>query len=156
MININIPGKGDCQVKSLVLDFNGTLARDGELLAGIESRLTVLSALLDVYVVTADTFGSVREMVNHLDVTVHILEKGDETQGKLDFINHLQPENVCAIGNGQNDAAMLKAANISIAVIGSEGVSTQALLSANVITHSIDEALDLLIKPLRLKATLRC
>ena len=156
MIDINIPGKGDCRIKSLVLDFNGTLARDGELLAGIEARLTALSALVDIYVVTADTFGSVSEMMNHLDVTVHILEKGNETQGKLNFINQLQPDNVCAIGNGQNDAAMLKAAKISIAVIGDEGVSTQALLAANLITRSIDEALDLLLKPLRLKATLRC
>lgn len=156
MIDINIPGKGNCQIKSLLLDFNGTLACDGELLAGIKSRLTALSAILDIYVVTADTFGSVREMIAPLDVTVHILEKGNETQGKLNFINQLQPEHVCAIGNGQNDAAMLKAAQISIAVIGDEGVSTQALLSANLITRSIDEALDLLIKPLRLKATLRC
>lgn len=155
MINIDIPGKGNCQIESLVLDFNGTLACDGQLLEGIEPRLKALASQLDIYIVTADTFGSVRAMVEHLNVEVHILPTGNETEGKLAFINQLNPGHVCAIGNGNNDAAMLSAANISMAVIGYEGLSVKALMAADITTSSISDALDLLIYPLRLKATLR-
>jgi soluble P-type ATPase len=58
MIKIEIPGYGNQELMNLMLDLNGTLAVDGELINGVKERLNNLSELLDIYVVTADTFGT--------------------------------------------------------------------------------------------------
>jgi soluble P-type ATPase len=50
---------------------------------------------------------------------------------------------------------MLKQAALGIAVIQTEGAATAALLAAEIITPGIFDALDLLLHPDRLKATLR-
>ena len=60
-----------------------------------------------------------------------------------------------ALGNGQNDRLMLKAAKIGIAVTEGEGCAVDAIMAANIqVTRAVD-ALDLLLHPKRLKATLR-
>jgi soluble P-type ATPase len=50
---------------------------------------------------------------------------------------------------------MLKQAALGIAVMQTEGMAREALLAADVVTPGIFEALDLLLFPDRLKATLR-
>jgi soluble P-type ATPase len=65
-------------------------------------------------------------------------------------------ESTCAaIGNGRNDRLMLGAAALGIAVIGPEGLHTEALTAADILALSIDEALGLLDDPRTLTATLR-
>jgi soluble P-type ATPase len=60
-----------------------------------------------------------------------------------------------AIGNGRNDVNMLAEAALGIAVMGPEGTSSEAVRAADVVVMSINEALDVLLHPERLKATLR-
>ena len=60
-----------------------------------------------------------------------------------------------AIGNGNNDREMLEGAGISVAVLGKEGCSAKTLAVADILVPSIEDGLDLLLKPHRLKATLR-
>jgi soluble P-type ATPase len=60
-----------------------------------------------------------------------------------------------AFGNGANDALMLRKACLGICVMHGEGTSMQALLASDVLVASAEEALDLLLKPARLLATLR-
>lgn len=50
---------------------------------------------------------------------------------------------------------MLKAAGLGIAVCLNEGCATDAILAANIMVTSATDALDLLLYPKRLKATLR-
>ena len=59
------------------------------------------------------------------------------------------------IGNGRNDRAMLKHAALGIAVLAEEGVATDAIVAADIVVSDIWHALDLLLNPLRLVATLR-
>jgi soluble P-type ATPase len=51
---------------------------------------------------------------------------------------------------------MLKEAALGIGVIQAEGAAVEAILAADLVTTSVLDALDLLIHPLRLTATLRC
>ncbi|BAH76409.1 hypothetical protein DMR_29180 [Solidesulfovibrio magneticus RS-1] len=51
---------------------------------------------------------------------------------------------------------MMAAAALGIAVIGEEGAATQTILTSRVVCRDIISALDLLLKPKRLAATLRC
>jgi soluble P-type ATPase len=59
-----------------------------------------------------------------------------------------------AIGNGSNDQLILKEAAFGIAVLGEEGVSVSAIKSADIVVKSIQNALDLFLKPRRLTTTL--
>ncbi len=67
----------------------------------------------------------------------------------------LGPERCVAIGNGANDAAMLEAAALGIAVVGPEGAAASAVGNADVVCTSITDALDLLLDERALIATLR-
>lgn len=155
MIELSIPDFGDVSLKHLVIDYNGTLALDGKLLPGAREVLQAVAAKLDIQVLTADTFGRAAEQLKSIPVTLTILGPDQQAEAKLDFLQHLGVERCVAIGNGRNDRKMLAAAAISIAVIQKEGVSREALASAHVATANVLEALDLLIHPERLTATLR-
>ena len=59
------------------------------------------------------------------------------------------------MGNGRNDRLMLDEAALGVVVVQREGAAVETLLAADVVCQSIVDALDLLLNPLRLKATLR-
>jgi soluble P-type ATPase len=155
MITIDIPGGQTLAIEHLVLDFNGTLAVDGVLLPGVEACLNALAEEVQVHVVTADTFGKARAELETVQCRVSILPPGEQDAAKLAYIQQLGPELTAAIGNGHNDRLMLKAAALGIAVIDREGVAAGCLLAADVLSPGIVSALDLLLHPLRLVATLR-
>lgn len=154
MLTIDIPGWGSYPIRHLVLDLNGTLALDGGLIPGVEERIRNLTPKLDIHVLTADTFGNAGKVCHSLPVTLHIIPKEDQTRAKQKYLRGL-PLKAVAIGNGRNDMGMLVDAALGIAVMGPEGASTEAVRAADVVTMSINDALDLLIYPDRLKATLR-
>ena len=62
---------------------------------------------------------------------------------------------VVCIGNGFNDIQMSDASDISICVIGREGCCGALIGHCDVVVTSIHDALDLLLKTDRLRATLR-
>ncbi len=59
MIVIEIPGREPLKINHVVLDYNGTAAVDGMLLKGVKERIARLKELAYVYVLTADTYGTV-------------------------------------------------------------------------------------------------
>ena len=138
------------QLSHLVLDFNGTLARDGDLLPGLQRRLLRLCRRLQVHVLTADTFGSAKVALRALKLRIHTVETGAE---KRLFVSTRR--GVVAVGNGRNDVAMMRSATLGIAVLGPEGMCTELLRAADIVVPSITDALDLLLEPRRLTATLR-
>jgi soluble P-type ATPase len=71
------------------------------------------------------------------------------------YVQQLGPDHVIAFGNGINDTSMLRLAMLGIAVLTTEGVAIRALQAADVLVHSPLDAIDLLLKPKRLIATLR-
>lgn len=155
MVSIDIPDFGSLQLEHLVLDYNGTLACDGVLLDGVAERLAALSAHVTVHVVTADTFGKVRKAMAPLPCEVHILPVEDQARGKQTFVAELGARATCCIGNGRNDRLMMKDAALGIAVVQEEGAAADTIAAADVVCRDIGSALDLLVNPLRLVATLR-
>lgn len=151
-LKIEAPGRGLIFLTHLVLDFTGTLSLDGKLLPGVPERLTRLSQSLAILVLTADTFGTARKALDGLPAEVRIIQTGKDKEA---LIRQLGVENVCAIGNGNNDVDMVRAAALGIAVLGPEGCSATLLAVSRVAVRDILDALDLLMNPLRLKATLR-
>ena len=154
MIHLDIPGWGVLELEHLVLDLNGTIALDGEVLAGVPERLAALSESLTIFMVTADTQGQAAAIAGQLGVRLVLVTPGAEADQKRALVERFGAERVVAIGNGANDAAMLQAAALGIAVLGSEGLAGEALRAADVVV-GIHDALDLLLHPRRLVATLR-
>ncbi|MBN2010216.1 ATPase P [candidate division KSB1 bacterium] len=155
MIRIDIPGLGKLELKHLVLDYNGTLACDGILLDGVAQRLEQLKNQLEIHVVTADTFGTVAEQLEHVTCAVHVLERDQQDVAKLRYVERLGATHTVCIGNGRNDRRMLAAAALGIAIVQEEGLASVTWQAADVIMPTIIAALDLLLKPNRLVATLR-
>lgn len=155
MLRVEIPGSGVLELEHLLLDYDGTLAEDGELLPGVKERLDFLADYLKIYILTADTFGMAGTFCSRLPVELLVVSGNGGYLKKEQVVKRLGPDKVVSIGNGYNDHLMLKASWLGILVLGSEGAAVQSLLNADVVTRSIEEALDLLIHPQRLKATLR-
>jgi len=161
MLIIPIPGHSDLHIEHVVLDYNGTLAVEGELITGVGERLNALAERLQVgagprvHVVTADTFGRAQAALRGIACEVVILPPGNQAEAKRAFVQQLGSEVTACIGNGRNDRFMLEAAALGIAVIEGEGASVATILAADVAVKSPLDALDLLLHPLRLAATLR-
>jgi soluble P-type ATPase len=155
ILEILIPGFKKLHLSYLVLDYNGTLAYDGKLLTGVRERLEHLGRLLQVYILTADTFGTVQVQLVGIPCQVVIISRENQAKAKLRYVEKLGGDSVVCIGNGRNDRLMLQAAALGIAVSQEEGAAPVTIMAADVVTSSIIAALDLLINPLRLTATLR-
>ena len=83
------------------------------------------------------------------------ISPGGEAEAKAAYVRELGPERVVAIGQGANDASMLKQASIGICLVSQEGLAVETLNAADVLVPDILTALALLENPVRLLATLR-
>jgi soluble P-type ATPase len=155
MIEVEIPGYRKLQFKHLVLDYNGTLAVDGELLPGVKDMLKGLAKEVQVHILTADTFGKVKSRVEGIPCELSILPVESQDTGKIDYVKSLGAEHTVCVGNGRNDRLMLKGGALGIAVILGEGAAVETLVEADIVCTTILSALELLTNPLRLTATLR-
>ena len=155
LIEINIPNLDVLHLRHIVLDFNGTLAVDGILIPGVAERLNVLSKYLDIHILTADTFGTVKKACKTIKGTVTVLTLGYGAPEKEAFVRRLGEKEVVAVGNGMNDRMMLGTSALGILVIGSEGASGHALAVSDILATNILDALDLLLNTKRIIATLR-
>ncbi len=155
MLEIDIPGFGAVKLKHLVSDFTGTLSFDGKLIPGVKERLNKLSESLSLHVLTSDTFGTAKSELKGIQCEVHVLEGEYHDLQKEEYVERLAAISVVAFGNGNNDRKMLRAARIGVAVTGGEGCAVDIMMAGEVHVTSIIAALDLLLYPKRLKATLR-
>jgi P-type E1-E2 ATPase len=121
MIELNIPGRGILKIEHLVCDVNGTLAVDGQLIEGVARALRSLRDRLVIHLLTADTHGRQAQIDQQLGLQAVRIQpgaaRGAEAAQKAQFLQHLGAEQVAAIGQGANDAAMLKAAGLGICVL---------------------------------------
>jgi soluble P-type ATPase len=155
MIALDIPGFGALRLEHLAVDFNGTLAIDGELLPGVSERLGALSTDLAIHVVTADTHGTAARSLAGFPCSLDVLPVSGQAEAKRRFVVALGAHRVVAIGNGRNDRLMLAAAGLGIAVVQAEGAAAATLAAGDLVAPTIADALDLLIHPLRLLASMR-
>jgi soluble P-type ATPase len=155
VLSVVIPGFRPLRLEHLLLDFNGTIALDGHVVPGVLEAIHQLSGNLSVHVVTADTFGTARAQLALSTCRIVVLGPDRQDHAKAEQVRALGADAVAAIGNGRNDRLMLAEAALGIAVIGPEGASTETLAAADVVVGSPVAALELLLHPQRLIATLR-
>ena len=152
---IEIPHYKTLNIRHIVCDFNGTIAKDGMVYPEVKVLFKTLAQSYTLHVITADTFGSVAAQLAESPVSIKVLSSSDHTQEKADFIDALGAESCAALGNGNNDAAMLRTSALGIAIFGEEGCAIETLLASDMVSKDVTDALSLFLHPKRLIATLR-
>jgi len=155
MIKVEIPGKGELELKYVVFDVNGTLAVDGQLLPGVPELLDNLKEYLEIHLLTADTHGKQAEIDSILNLKADRIKTGDEAHQKSAYVENLGPNNTIAVGQGANDSLMLKSAVIGICILSAEGSALETLLGSDLVVPDIQSAIKILLNPTRLIASLR-
>ncbi len=122
-------------------------------------RLRRLKEVVEVHVVSSDSFGTAHQQLAAIPLKPHILKGEKHDEEKRQYVEKREPGLVAAFGNGRNDALMLKtvrdAGGLAVAVDNGEGCAVEALLNAHILIVGIANALDLLLEPTRCKAALR-
>ncbi len=154
-VAVDVPGGSALRLEHAVLDVNGTLAVEGDLAPGVEKRLAALRKQLTVHLLSGDTHGRTGALAKRLRLEFTRVGQPDEAGAKRAFVHELGGHAVAAIGNGANDAGMLEEAALGIVVVAAEGAAAAAIRAADVVVASPMDALDLLLRPTRLVATLR-
>jgi soluble P-type ATPase len=148
-----VPGIGEIELRTLILDLNGTLAVKGEILQGVSERLTRLKELgYRILFFTGNTRNNADEIAAKLGIEWILAESGTE---KRDEALKLEPSACVSIGNGLIDLELMKVVKLRIVTLQSEGVHVQTLMNSDIVIPTINDALDLLIDPATLVATLR-
>jgi soluble P-type ATPase len=150
MIKLMIPGFGPLEIRRVVTDYTGTHSFKGVVRRTVKARLAQLAKLVEVHVLTIDTFGTVRRELARLPVELHILKSQSRNdKEKQRFVLSYEPKHVAAFGNGSIDRLLLKtvrdAGGLAVAVDNGEGCGLEAILNANVFVHGSEQALDLLL-----------
>ena len=83
---------------------NGTLTERGLLLNGIDQRIDQLRETLEIRLVSADTFSSLEQIAERLQVKAIRAALGED---KLELLEQLGHESCVVVGNGTNDALVL-------------------------------------------------
>ncbi len=156
MLEIDIPGYRELNIEYLVSDYNGTIAYNGQLINDVDKLILKLSDVLEIHIVTADTFGGVKESLHGLPVNLSILSSHNpQDKQKAQYVKKLGADKTVALGNGRNDFLMLKEAALGVCIVEVEGMYSRNILVSDIVCKSAIDALNLLTNPKRLIATLR-
>ncbi len=149
----SIPGQGELEINTIILDLNGTLSVGGVVPEGVKERLGKLKAMgFKVLFFTGNTRDDADELAANLGIEWKLAKNA---QGKRDLAMELDPQTCASIGNGLIDLKLMETVKLSIVTLQAEGVHVQTLLACDIVIPSINDALDLFIDSQRLVATLR-
>lgn len=141
------------EIKTIVLDLNGTLSVNGKIPAGAKKRLEKLKALsYKIILFTGDQRGTAKELCADLNIEFIITQTGKD---KEDAILRLEPDTCASIGNARIDIGTFKRARLSVITLQAEGIHADVIKYADIIVPSINDALDLFINKDSLLATLK-
>lgn len=159
MIKLDIPGFGLREISRVVSDYSGTHSFAGTLRPEVKHRLQRLADLVEVHILTSDTFGTAKQEFSDLPVVLHLLDGTNHDEQKRAYVQEMEPRHVAAFGNGNNDRLLLQtvrdAGGLAVAVDNGEGCAVETIIAANILIHGSENALDLLLDVNRCKATLR-
>ncbi len=82
MIEVDVPGWKSLRLLSLVLDVNGVLTLDDDLLLGLEARFKDLRSRVDIHLLSADTHGSLHQIAASLEVDATRLREGGRRRSR--------------------------------------------------------------------------
>ncbi len=154
-MKIEIPGYKTLELDTLLLDYNGTVAVDGEIPDSVRERLAALSEKFQIYILTADTHGTAAKQCEDLNVILYTFPVGNAADYKREIVEKLGGGHCVCMGNGRNDVLMFEESALAIAILDTEGLYAGLLEKSDICVRTIEDGLDLLLHPKRLIADLR-
>ena len=149
----DIPGQGQFEIKTIILDLNGTLSVAGAVPEGVKERLDQLKSIgFNVLFFTGNTRNDADDLAADLGIEWKLAKSAED---KRDLALELEPETCASIGNGLIDLELMKVVKLGIVTLQAEGVHIQTMLNSDIVVPNINDALDLFIDEQRLIATLR-
>ena len=152
---IEIPGRSALDIRNIVLDYNGTLANNGTINENVKNKLLELAKYYELYVLTADTYGSAAKECADMPVALKTFPQEGAGLFKKKIVEELNPAHCACLGNGFNDVEMLTIAALSIGVVGTEGMFAALAQHADILICNIEDGLDLFLNTKKIVATLR-
>lgn len=151
-MHFSIPGQQPFDIKTVILDLNGTIAIDGKLIPGVKERLAELRNVYRLVLFTGDTQGNGKAIADELELE---MRKTPDARAKADEAKTLEPETCATIGNGRIDLELFRTVRLRLAVIQQEGAHGPLLLESDAVFTSVLDAIDFLLQKNRHVATLR-
>lgn len=149
----NIPGQGELELKTVILDLNGTISVAGKVPEGVKERIGQLKTLgFKLVLFTGNTRNDADQLSEELGIEWKLAKSSEDKQ---DLALELEPDHCVSIGNGLIDLELMKVVKLRVVTLQAEGVHVQTLLNSDIVVPNINDALDLLIDSQRLIATLR-
>lgn len=155
MLLYEIPGRDNIQINNVVFDYNGTIAVNGKLIEGVKERINKLAEDVKVYILTADTYGTVERECKDINCKVLTFPKDKAGQFKKNIVKDLNGKYTICVGNGYNDIPMFQESILSIGIIEGEGASGKLIAQSDIVVGSIIDALNIILNKNMIKATLR-
>ncbi len=155
MLIYEIPGRDPINIENIVLDYNGTIGHNGLLIQGVKDLLNVFAKDVSIYILTADTYGTVKKECQDINGQVLTFPKENAGEEKRRIVENLGGHKTICLGNGYNDIPMFEEAILSIGIIEGEGASGRLLTKSDIVSRNIIEALKMLMNKEMIKATLR-
>jgi len=149
-MEVEVPNYGRISFKAVLFDLNGTLGEAGKVSREVRELLRKLCEKYTVVVLSSDTFGTLGEEMKGLPLRIERVKGGVE---KAKIAESYRP--YAAVGNGNNDVAMLEAADLAFCVIGPEGATVDALLASDIAVGDVKDAMKMLLDERKIVATLR-
>ncbi|WP_456366335.1 HAD family hydrolase [Thermococcus sp.] len=149
-MEVEVPNYGTVKFSAVLFDLNGTLGEAGRVSKEVKELLKRLCEKYTVVVLSSNTFGTLGEEMEGIPVRVESVKDGIE---KAKIAEAYSP--YAAVGNGNNDVAMLEAAELAFCVIGPEGAAVDALLVSDIAVRDVRDAMKMLLDERKLIATLR-
>jgi len=138
---------------TLILDLNGTISVDGKLIVWVENKIDSLKkSWRTILLCSGDTQWTADTIAKKIGaVLYHCKDQHDKEK----ILKKNKAKHSVAIGNGNIDVKLMKKCELSIAVIQAEWCSRKAIESSDIVCTNIVDALDILLLPKRLIATMR-
>jgi soluble P-type ATPase len=153
MMIYNVPGLGEVELKTIILDFNGTLSIGGAIPEGVQPRIQKLKELgFRIVLFTGNTRGDAEQIATSLGIEWKQAQTAEE---KAELAKDYDPASCVSIGNGLIDIELMKVVALRIVTLQAEGVHVQTLMASDAVVPHINDALDMLLDPNRLIATFR-
>lgn len=149
----NITNVGLLELKTIILDLNGTLSVAGSVPLGVKDRLEQIKQLgFKIILFTGNTRGDADQLCSELGIEWKLTKTAAD---KRKLALALDPETCASIGNGLIDLELMKTVKLRIVTLQAEGAHIQTLMNCDIVVPHINDALDLFIDEQRLIATLR-
>lgn len=156
-IDIKVPWGEKYIIKNVVFDLNGTLANNGEIAGTTEELLKELAKHARIYIITADTHNTAESLKKKIGefTEIIVLQSDEHDLEKARFVHTLGFRETVTLGNGGNDLKMVQEGILSFGIMAGEGIYAPLLSKVDIVVHNIDHAIDMLINPMKIVATLR-